>query len=196
MSIALVVGEGQTYPIPESDGILVARCRNGDRIAFSTLLARYRARIVGLALQIVGQRDDAEDLAQEAFTCAFTSLRAYRGDAEFATWLYRITINLCLQHRRRQRPSESFDSDQAEMMPLHGAALECRVTDRLTVTQTLQELSEPLRLVLILHEMHDLSYDEIARILKIPNGTVASRLSEARRKFRVRWRELESEGDA
>jgi RNA polymerase sigma-70 factor (ECF subfamily) len=167
----------------EADAIILERCRAGEREAFGILLHRYRDRILNLAYQLLGQRDDAEDVAQEAFTQAFRNIASYRGEAQFYTWLYRITVNLCLGRKRRTRKNETFDEEQ-DAAHRSGPA---QVETRLAVEQALRELSEPLRVALVLREMQGLSYEEIAEILYVPIGTVRSRLSEARRKFREVW---------
>ena len=173
----------------ETDAALIIRCQAGDREAFCLLLARYRDRVVNLAYQLVNKREDAEDIAQDAFTQAFTSIKSFRGDAQFYTWLYRITVNLCLQRRRRTRPTESVDDYD---MP-SDQHLENQVETKMMVERTLGKMSEPLRVTLILRDMHDLSYEEVAKILEIPVGTVRSRLNEARRQFREAWFQVEKE---
>ncbi len=166
----------------EADAVLLARCRAGEREAFGLLLHRYRDRIVNLAYQLLHQRDDAEDVAQEAFTKAFTAIHSFRGEAQLFTWLYRITVNLCRQRRRRAKTWEPLDDVGQEC-----SNVEEQVVTKLMFEQALDGLSDPLRVVFILREMHDLSYDEVAAVLGIPVGTVCSRLSEARRKFKQLW---------
>jgi len=169
----------------EADAIILTRCRAGEREAFGILLHRYRDRIVNLAYQLMGDREDAEDIAQEAFAQAFRTIATYRGEAQFYTWLYRITVNMCLGRKRRAKTCESYD-DEHDLRPAQTAGA-AQVETRLAVEQALHQLSEPLRVVLVLREMQGLSYEEVASILHIPIGTVRSRLSEARRKFREVW---------
>lgn len=172
---------------------VIARCQAGDREAFGILLDRYRDRVVNLAFQLLRQRDAAEDVAQEAFTQAFSSIRSFRGESQMFTWLYRITVNLCLQRQRRARPCEPLEEHNEIERANADAQIEDQVVTRMMVEQTLDRLSEPLRMVLILREMHDLSYEEVAAVLRIPVGTVRSRLNEARRKFREAWFQAEME---
>lgn len=174
----------------DSDRALVSRCQAGERDAFCLLLSRYRDRIVNLAFQLLSRREDAEDVAQEAFTQAFTSIKNFRGDSQFFTWLYRITVNLCLQRKRRQKPEDCLD-DGVESAS--GTDVESQVVTKLLVERTLAKMSEPLRITLVLRDMQDLSYEEIASILSIPVGTVRSRLNEARRQFRDAWTLAEKE---
>ena len=171
----------------EADASLIERCQAGERTAFGILLNRYRDRIINLAYQLLHDRDDAEDVAQEVFTKAFTSIGSFRAEAQIFTWLYRITLNLCLHHRRRAKPCESYGE---QTVPGASDANEDQVVTRIVVQQALGKLSPPLQAVLILREMHGLSYEEIAVVLNIPVGTVRSRLSEARRKFKEVWEVL------
>lgn len=168
----------------EADAALLARCRAGEREAFGILLHRYRDRIVSLAFHLLRHRDDAEDVAQETFTQAFTSIHTFRNESQLFTWLYRITVNLCLHRQRRAKIWETYD----ETHDAQRTDVEEQATARLVLAQVLDSLSEPLRVALILHEAHDLSYDEIAAVLNIPVGTVASRINAARQKFREAWR--------
>lgn len=171
-------------PPRDAETQLLQEARAGSRVAQGVLLERYRERVTNLAYSLLHSRDDAEDAAQEAFAQAFSSLQSFRGEASFWTWLYRITLNLCLHRKRRSKENcESFDDHE---LPAHGDA-EAEAIARLTVSRTLDALPETLRVALILREMQGLSYEEIARVLAIPEGTVRSRLHEARRRFRELW---------
>jgi RNA polymerase sigma-70 factor (ECF subfamily) len=172
----------------EADATLIQRCHGGERAAFGILLNRYRDRIINLAYQLLRNRDDAEDVAQEVFTKAFTSIRSFRAESQLFTWLYRITLNLCLERKRRAKPHENYEEQD-----LIGASAGCaeQVGTNLAVQEVLAALSPPLQAVLILREMHDLSYEEVAAVLNIPVGTVRSRLSEGRRKFKEQWKVME-----
>lgn len=183
--------EVANFKTAEDDAIYVARClqatdESARLEAFSVLLARHRERVLNLAWQMLGSRDDAEDAAQEAFLSAFRGLHTFRSEARFGTWIYRIAINVCLSRQRRAKTCDSFDDLEMENVasPLDSAS---RVEKRIHVARTLDALSPPLRAVLVLREIHDLSYEEIARVLSVPVGTVRSRLSEARRKFIALW---------
>ena len=178
------------------DARVVAHCLEADdeaaRLeAFGVLLHRHRDRILNLAWQMTGSRDDAEDASQEAFLLAFRGLPTFRGDAQFGTWIYRIAINVCLAKKRRAKTTEEWN-DELHLVDQRGEfssdAASC-AEKRLQVAQTLDALSPTLRAVLVLREIHDLSYEEIARVLSVPIGTVRSRLSEARRKFIALWSE-------
>lgn len=167
----------------DGDAQLVARAKAGDLAAYETLITRHRDRVLNLAMQLLHSRHDAEDVAQEAFANAYFGLENFRGDAAFSTWIYRIAFNLCVHRKRRARPSEEFDEVR------HGGHGTDGTLTKIMVQETLAQLSEPLRAALVLREIHDLSYEEVAAILQIPVGTVRSRLNEARRQFRALWSE-------
>ncbi|MEJ7613773.1 MAG: sigma-70 family RNA polymerase sigma factor [Candidatus Fervidibacter sacchari] len=173
-----------------SESELLARCRTGDLEAFAQLVQRYRERIFNLAWQLLGNRDDAEDVAQETFLHAFEHLSEFRGDAQLLTWLYRIAINACKMKVRQRKFVEPLPEDFEPAEEIDWGAIEERWLLKRKIDAVLAKLSEPLRLVLVLREMHELSYDEIASVLGIPVGTVRSRLFEARRKFAQIWREM------
>jgi len=177
----------QTEQSSDADAQLVARCQAGERAAFEILLARYRNRVVNLAHGFLGSRDDAEDAAQDVFAAAFASIHTFRGDAQLWTWLYRITVNQCLHRKRRAKPCENRDDAGGDENPGTTRDESAVVVARLGVESALDELSPPLRAVLVLREMHDLTYEEIAAALQIPIGTVRSRLNQARREFKIAW---------
>jgi RNA polymerase sigma-70 factor (ECF subfamily) len=166
----------------DPDAEMVARCRQGDRRAFDGLLERHRGWVVNLAYQMLGAPDEAQDAAQEAFVRAFTHLKRFRGEATFGTWLRRIVVNECLNRlagrREQPAPAEMIEASAGrQSAPQH-------VDEALAVRAALQGLSPPLRVVIVLREMHAASYEEIAHILDIPIGTVRSRLAAAREKLR------------
>jgi RNA polymerase sigma-70 factor, ECF subfamily len=168
---------------------LVRRCQQGDESAFRELLRRHRSRAVYLAAQILRDRTEAEDVVQEAFLQVFRSIRKFRCDASFYSWLYRIVVNLCLDRSRRQsgRITVPLDEEREEGSGAGGWET------RLQVDSLLARLGDELRVTLILREVAGLSYEEIARELKIPVGTVRSRLSAAREQFRRLWERMEAE---
>lgn len=166
---------------------LLRLCRMGDRAACGELVRIYRDRVVNLAYGMLRNRADAEDAAQEAFVRAFTRLSEFRGESAFFSWLYRIVINVCGESmRRRSRTEVQLDP---EMHDDSGGESE-RADDRIHVNSVLSGLPEHLRTILVLREIDDLSYEEIAGILSIPVGTVRSRLSAAREAFRRAYEEL------
>lgn len=185
------------------DGELVRRVRSGEVSAFETLVRRYERRVYSLAMRYTGDREDARDLTQEAFVRAFRALRSFRGDASFSTWLHRIAVNVCLDElrRRRTRPHTRLDEPLATD---DGEAERQLAGDDPGPQQRLEqkELGETIRreiaalpaeyaTVVILRDLQDLSYEEIAQVLGISLGTVKSRLHRGRAALRARFEALE-----
>jgi RNA polymerase sigma-70 factor, ECF subfamily len=187
------VGAVEDRPVrrPAADAVAeerewVRRCQQGDERAFRELMRRYRGPALFLAAQILGDRTEAEDVVQEAFLRVFRSIRKFRGDASFYSWLYRIVVNLC-RDRGRRAAVITFPLDEER----DGA--ESWGETRLLVAALLARLSDELRVTLLLYEMAGMGYAEIARELKVPIGTVRSRLSAARKQFRRLWEEANAE---
>ena len=169
----------------EADAALLLRCRAGERAAFDLLLDRYRERVLNLAFQLLRDRHAAEDVAQEVFVRAFARIHEFRGESALFTWLYRITLNECRARTRRAKAVLNFD-DYAERGD-NASTPESAALEKMALERALDQLSEPLRIALVLREWHGLSYEEIARVLKLPVGTVRSRLHQARRNFQSFW---------
>jgi RNA polymerase sigma-70 factor, ECF subfamily len=159
---------------------LIARTCQGDQAAFGQLVERHRGRLLRVCFRLLGNVEDAKDVAQDAFLQAYVNLDRFRVDARFSTWLYRIAVNLCLNAlRRRGARSEPL----AEALPDPGptpdrAYAQRELAHRLDAA--LEQLSPELRLAAVLRDCLGLSYAEIAQVLDIPLGTVKSRLSAAR----------------
>jgi RNA polymerase sigma-70 factor (ECF subfamily) len=164
----------------------IGRARAGDEAAYRWLLQRYRARVVRLAAHVLRRPEEAEDVAQEAFLRAFRSLGAYRGDGRFYTWLYHIVVRICFDRRRLARWSAEMPLTESE-----SPAVRCpsdSIDTQVLVGVLLDRLSPPIRAALVLRELESLEYEEIARVLEVPVGTVRSRLNAARAQFRELWR--------
>ncbi len=174
------------------DGELVAACAEGMPEAFQELLSRYRRSAVLLGYQMLGNVEDAEDVAQEAFVRVFVAIPRFRGQAAFSTWLYRIVTNLCLGDRRRRRKTVDLEAVREPRAADNPAK---RVTDELLARQVLGEMGAELRAILVLREQEGLSYREIAEALDVPMGTVRSRLSKARMMFRRLWNQALESGE-
>jgi RNA polymerase sigma-70 factor (ECF subfamily) len=168
------------------------RCVEGDERAIRWVLNRYRDRVVRLATHVLHNSREAEDVAQEAFVKAFRQIEQFRGDSGFYAWLYRIVINLCLDRMRRKCVTSELP---LEAGPLPAVAAAPDMEKRLAVEQVLNSLSPPMRAALVLREVEGLEYSEIAAVLKIPVGTVRSRLNTAREQFRRRWMAIQEEAD-
>jgi RNA polymerase sigma-70 factor (ECF subfamily) len=168
--------------------VLLSRCRVGELAAFDVLLEHHRERVLNLAFQLLGERNAAEDVAQEVFVNAFANIAQFRGDAAFFTWLYRLTLNACHASLRRRKDWISWD--EKKHAATNNSSPEKDAIAHLSVQRTLSELTPTLRSVLVLRELHELSYEEIAQVMHLPVGTVRSRLHEGRRRFREIWEAL------
>ncbi len=177
---------------------LVKRSQNGDIKAFEGLVNFYQGRIFGLCLRLTGNQDDAEDLAQEVFIKAYNSLKGFRLEADFGTWLHRIAVNMWINIKKKNSKivqisiDEPYTTEKGEIQrdiadfnntgdPL--ASLE-EVEFKNLVKQALNELSAEHKTVLVLRDMEGYSYDEIAVITKCTLGTVKSRINRARQALR------------
>lgn len=171
----------------DSDEVLIEMARKGDRDALARLLDRYRGRAVRTAYAMLNCAEDAEDVAQEAFVNVFKSLRYYKGNGRFFTWLYRIIVNLCISRRRSSGTLETA-CETIEVSTAAGTPEEI-ATRRSAVEAVMSRLPAQQRAVLVLREVEELSYVEIAEVMGIAEGTVKYHLSEARRNFRRIWLE-------
>lgn len=175
-----------------SDAELVRQIRAGDESAFAELINRHSDGLYRMACSLLNSPADAEDVLQETFLGAFNRLSAFEGRSSVKTWLVRILLNHASKFRRSQRvrrtdplPDQvgprSGDEKYAASSP--AAAVESRVD----VMEMLQTLSSEHREVIVLRELQQMSYDEIAEALKIPRGTVESRLHRARQELKRRY---------
>lgn len=187
-----------------TDWELVQQARRGDREAFRSLVERYQHKVTALATGMLRNRDDALDVVQDTFTKAYQSLDRFKGESSFYTWLYRITLNLCIDYQRRaaRMPAAQLEAPESpEEAPVVNAARgdaerddplqrlhEAEVGRR--IRQAIAELTPEHRAVILLREVEGLSYEEISRALECPKGTVMSRLHYARRQLQARLREL------
>jgi len=175
----------------DADEALVARCRNGDGGCFAALVRRYERTVFNLAFRMLGNREDARDVAQAAFLKALEGLHRFDPRYRFFSWLYRIAMNEALDViGRRGRQTELTDVHAADDDPARDAA-NADLSDR--VRGALGALSPEHRAVLVLRHYQELSYEEIGRVLELPDVTVKSRLFEARERLRVRLADVEEE---
>lgn len=164
----------------EADDLeLVRRCVKGDRNAFEGIVDRYQKVIFNLALRMVNSHADAEDITQTVFIKAYEKLDKFNFRHKFYSWLYRIAVNESLNHLARMRPNEKFS--EATMSPEPGPDVRYEQTERNEhVRRSIMALQWDHRTVIVLRHFHDLSYEEIGRILDIPVKRVKSRLFSAR----------------
>ncbi len=176
----------------DDDRRLIADCLAGRRDAFGELVSRHQARLYNAVIRLVDSPEDAADVVQEAFLNAYQSLRSFKGDSEFYTWLYRIAFNSAISQKRKKRVAVSLDvvgvdgvidPDDPSDYVKPGAALQ-RSEDERILQNALNRLSHEHREVLILKEIEGLRYEEIAEVLGVPIGTIRSRLHRARLELR------------
>lgn len=170
---------------------LIDRALQGDRQAFTELVERNQERLFASMLQITGSPEEAEEVVQEAFIRVFMKLDTFQQNSQFFTWLYRIAFNSALTRRRRKRARVSLDycrdnngleiSD--DVAGVDEPLLRRERVDM--VREALATLSDEHQAILVLREMEDHSYEDIAEILEISIGTVRSRLSRARRQLKL-----------
>jgi RNA polymerase sigma-70 factor (ECF subfamily) len=180
---------------------LLRKLKERDEAAFREMVDEYGDRIYNLTYRMLGNRAEAEDLAQEVFITVFKSIDSFRGDSKFSTWLYRITANHCKNRikylaRRHDRSRAELDDRIEGQSGADGPALSApRPSPRpdqqlegaqmeLVLQDAIAELDEEQRILVILRDVEDLSYEEICAITELPEGTVKSRLHRARMALR------------
>ena len=174
------------------DAALVARAREGDREAFTELVMHYQVPLYNMALRMVGSRDDAADIAQEAFLRAWEKLRTLKGNP-FKPWIFQIAVNLCYDHfRRRKRvaamPEEGQEAHVVSLgLPVPDPAERAEAGERARIVRdSINGLDPDLRTALILRDVNGLAYEEIAAAIRAPVGTVKSRIARARGRVQER----------
>lgn len=181
------MGEGQTK--------LTGEAATGESLDFPALVDAYQHKLFNVILRMVGNHDDALDLVQEVFLKAYRSMGSFKGQSKVYTWLYRIAINAALSFRRsaaarmsrssvslegnpaREEPDQKRDPADGRPVPA-AAAQEKEAEDH--IKEAITELEPELRAAVVLRDIEELSYEEIARILEVPRGTVKSRLHRGR----------------
>lgn len=176
----------------DREKFLLEKAKAGDVAAFEELIESYQRKIFNIALRIVGNYDDANDLAQEVLIRIYKSIGNFKEQSSLSTWIYRITTNVCLDdiRKRKNRKVISLDEEirveDGEMQrqivssdPLPEDTAE-KGELRELVKDAISSLSDEHRLVIVLRDLQGFSYEEIARILKCPEGTVKSRINRAR----------------
>lgn len=183
------------------DQLLVERVQRGDKQAFDLLVRKYQHKLVQLIGRYVSNPADATDVAQEAFIKAYRALPSFRGDSAFYTWLYRIAINTAKNHllaQSRRPPGDDIDAGDAEQFTGDSGLKEYATPERLllrdeiqaTINDAIEALPEDLKTAIILRELEGLSYEEIARAMDCPIGTVRSRIFRAREAIEKRLQPL------
>jgi len=186
--------------LEKTDLELLRTAAGGDGTAFHTLVDRHADDLYRLALSLSRSAHDAEDVLQETFAGAFKSLRKFNAQSSVRTWLHRILMRQAARvwnRSRRGGPTQSLSNlESSEVRPYAGSSgseKTSRVDQRLDLAQVLQMLDEGHRQVIVLRELHQMSYAEIAEALGVPQGTVESRLHRARKQLRLRLGEYLTE---
>jgi RNA polymerase sigma factor (sigma-70 family) len=169
----------------DSDELLVRHFQEGSAEAFEVLVKRHGTRVYNLCLRILGDADEAADVCQDTFLAALRKLSTFRGDSAFTTWLHRVAVNACYDslRRKRRRPMLQIVRDEDDERPetsLPAPDHADEVVFSVDVARAMQEVPEEFRVVLVMADVQDLPYEEIARVLEIPVGTVKSRVFRGR----------------
>ncbi|MES9844618.1 MAG: RNA polymerase sigma factor RpoE [Candidatus Sedimenticola sp. PURPLELP] len=183
------------------DQELVARVQRGDKKAFDLLVLKYQQKVANLVSRYIRDQHETLDVTQEAFIKAYRALPNFRGESAFYTWLYRIAINTAknfLVAQGRRPPGSDVDAETAEQLDVgtrlkeHGTPENHLLEDEIatTVKQAIDDLPEDLRTAITLRELEGMSYEEIARAMDCPVGTVRSRIFRARAAIDTRLRPL------
>jgi RNA polymerase sigma-70 factor, ECF subfamily len=195
VNIRAKVPSGAEVMVEQTDHELVALCKEGDRRAFGVLVQRYQRRAFAVAMGYLKNPEDAMDAAQDAFVKVFRNIKGFKGDSSFYTWLYRIVVNVCIDHIRKHRKRRHVEYDETfqrrdeanvgplagNTRPMHpGVAAEGKQLNA-ALHAALDELSENHRTIVVLREVEGRSYEEIAEIMDCHLGTVMSRLHHARK---------------
>jgi len=197
-----ISAHGRANAVDDLD--LVEAARKGDREAFRTLFERYHRRALALALGVVRNQDDALDIVQDAFIKAHKHLDKFEGNSSFYTWLYRIVMNLAIDHLRKHRRVKPVELDEQHLEEQAGAdeGLLPRLIGgnpgralmdkqiRARIDEALGELSENHRAVLVMRELEGMSYEEMAQAMGCSKGTIMSRLFHARKNMQKRLADL------
>jgi RNA polymerase sigma-70 factor (ECF subfamily) len=186
--------------VERSDRDLVRECRLGSQEAFRELFERYHRQILAVAVGMTGNAEDARDVAQETFLRAHRNLRSFLGDSSFYTWLYRIAVNVAIDHRRRRARRAEVGATDATPGPADELAV-ARAGDEpeselarkelgRRIFTVIDELTPEHKAAIILREVEGLSYEEISKVMQCSKGTVMSRLHYARKRLQTKLRDL------
>lgn len=195
-SLGLSIPGTISSAIEQDDVQLVTSSKNGDQDAFSLLVQRYQRRVFNLVFRMVQNYEEASEITQETFLAAWQGLPAFRGEARFSTWLYRIAYNCALkQLETRKRDNALQVALQSEQIiegdDSHNAHL-ASLDNQEMVQEQLSQLPPKYRIVLILRHLQDMTYEEMAEVLTMPIGTIKTHLFRARNLLKERLQSFES----
>lgn len=175
----------------DTDNQLVARVQKGDKRAFDLLVLKYQYKVQAIVSRYINDREEVNDVVQEAFIKAYRALSHFRGDSQFYTWLYRIAVNTAknyLVSRSRRPPASDIDAEEAEYITGSDRLWDADTPENIiyrdeleaVINEAIKNLPEDLRAAVTLREFEGLSYEDIAAIMECPVGTVRSRIFRAR----------------
>jgi RNA polymerase sigma-70 factor (ECF subfamily) len=175
-----------------TDRELVEGCRRGEREAFRVLFETYKDKIYSIALRFSGDQALAMDIAQDTFLKLYSSIADFRGDSQFSTWVYRLVVNSCLDHKRRSWRMIPIADELLAVMRAPGDALNAVIRTETSerVQRAVEKLPEEQRIVVVLRYTEGLAYEQIAEVIGCSMGTVASRLNRAHRALERRLANL------
>jgi RNA polymerase sigma-70 factor (ECF subfamily) len=182
---------------------IIERCLNGDQAAWETIVRMYRRKVFNIAYKFVGRHDQAEDLTQDVFLKLYKSLDTFDRRANFQTWLISVSRNLCIDHYRsvrKERETINRDVDPSDLAPVSTdtpADYKLEQRDRVVLLrQALDTLAPTLRTAVMLRDIQELTYQEIADKLRLPEGTVKSRINRGRTELARQIQKLRDQQDA
>ena len=180
----------RSHRLPVSENELVARAQSGSVEAFDELMLAHQAQVYALARRMLGDHDDAADIQQETFVQAWRSLKRFRGDARFATWLHRIAVNLCLSRKRRKDVTveRGLVEDQAGQSSESPAACMQRAETAVMFRKVLAGMPAHYRVLIVLRVIEERTYEEIGRMLGCSIESARRRACKARNLLRERMR--------
>jgi RNA polymerase sigma-70 factor (ECF subfamily) len=197
MSAPVTRTDDSETPAPVEEEALVKRVRRGDLAAYDELVRRYQERIYGTIYHMTANHEDANDLAQESFIKAFHALKSFKGGSSFYTWLYRIAVNKTINFLKQRKNRIHMSLNDLDMNAEHDPDLMALISEKTPqrdislselqekLNEAMLKLSEPHRVVVIMHDVQGMPHDEIAKVMDCNIGTVRSRLFYARQQLQA-----------
>jgi len=180
----------------ENEKYLLEKSKKGDVEAFEFLVNKYQKKVFNIALRMMGNHDDAGELAQEVFIKVFKSIKGFKEESSLSTWIYRIATNVCLDEMRKRKKrwilslDEEIQSEDGEIhrqvednAPTPDIIAENNYT-KSVINKAIEKLPEDYRVVIVLRDLQGFSYEEISKIIDRPEGTVKSRINRARKELK------------